>query len=68
VFAYHVVTSADFQTVVMGEDSSGRAHGSAWKASEIDAETLGRQAIQTAERGRNPRKIDPGEYTVILEH
>lgn len=68
VFAYHLSTQADFQTVVMSEDSSGRAHGSAWKAEEISVETLGRQAIQTAERGRKPRKIEPGEYTVVLEH
>lgn len=68
MFAYHPATSADFQTVVMAEDASGRAHGSDWQAGRIDVETLGHQAIQTAERGRNPRKVEPGEYTVILEH
>jgi PmbA protein len=68
VFAYHRSTQADFQTVVMSSDSSGRAHGSAWKASEIPVEALGRQAIQTTERGHKPRKIEPGEYTVVLEH
>ncbi len=68
VFAYHVSSSADFQSVVMAEDASGRAHGSDWQASRVDVETLGRQAIETAERGRNPRKIEPGEYPVVLEH
>lgn len=68
MFAYHPATSADFQTVVMSEDSSGRAHGSSWQAERIDVETLGRQAIETAERGHNPRKIEAGEYPVVFEH
>lgn len=68
LFAYYVSTQADFQTVVMSDDSSGRSQGSAWKASDIPVEALGRQAIQTAERGHKPRKIEPGEYTVVLEH
>jgi PmbA protein len=68
LFAYHVSTQADFQTVVMSDDSSGRAQGSAWKAGDIPVEALGRRAIQTAERGHKPRKIEPGEYTVVLEH
>jgi PmbA protein len=68
VFAYHYSTMADFQTVVMSDDSSGRAQGSAWKANEIPVEVLGRQAIQTAERGHKPRRIEPGEYSVVLEH
>ena len=68
VFAYHAISSADFQTVVMSEDSSGRAQASTWKADELDTESLGREAIDTAVRGRNPRKIDPGEYPVVFEH
>ena len=68
VFAYHASTQADFQTVVMSDDSSGRSQGSAWMAGEIPVEALGRQAIQTAERGHNPRRIEPGEYTVVFEH
>ena len=68
VFAYHAQTSADFQTVVMSDDSSGRAQESAWKAGDLDMETLGRTAIESAARGHNPRKIDPGEYPVVFEH
>jgi predicted Zn-dependent protease len=68
VFAYHAATSADFQTVVMSDDSSGRAQGSAWNVHKLSVEDLGCQAIQTAERGHNPRRIEPGEYTVVLEH
>jgi predicted Zn-dependent protease len=68
VFSYFRSTNADFQTVVMSEDSSGRAHESAWKLEDLAVERLGKDAIETAVRGRNPIKIDPGEYTVVLEH
>lgn len=67
VFAYHLSTEADFQTVVMDNEGSGYSHGSAWKAAEVPIEALGREAIQKAGRGRDPRKIEPGEYTVVLD-
>lgn len=67
LFAYHADTRADFQTVVMGDDSSGFAQGSNWKIEEIPITDLGRNAIQKAEIGAKPRDIDPGEYTVILD-
>jgi PmbA protein len=68
VFAFHSITNADFQTVVMSNDSSGRAQESAWKADDLAVDALGKAAIETAVRGQNPVKIDPGEYTVIFEH
>ncbi len=68
VFATHTQTNADFQTVVMGNDSSGRAQESAWKVDDLAVEALGKEAIDTARRGHNPVKIDPGEYTVVFEH
>ena len=67
LFAYHNITEADFQTVVMSEDSSGRAQASSWKAAEIDTEAIGREAIHKAEQGRNPRHVEPGEFPVILD-
>ena len=68
VFTYHSMTNADFQTVVMSSDSSGRAQESAWKVDDLAVESLGKDAIDTAVRGREPIRIDPGEYTVVLEH
>ena len=67
LFAYHASTSADFQTVVMSEDSSGRAHASAWRAAELEPEALGREAVEKAERGRNPKEIGAGEYKVVID-
>ena len=66
VFAYHACTNADFQILVAGEDSSGREQGSGWQVSAIPVESLGQLAVKTAQDGRNPRSIDPGEYTVVL--
>ncbi|UCG14379.1 MAG: TldD/PmbA family protein [Deltaproteobacteria bacterium] len=66
VFAYHISTNADFQTVVMSGDSSGREQGSGWRVADIPVEFLGETAIQKAEVGRSPGKIDAGEYPVVL--
>lgn len=68
LFAYHVTTHADFQTVVMSDDSSSRAQLSAWRVGDIPVTKLGKDAIEKAERGRKPRDIEPGEYTVVLDH
>jgi predicted Zn-dependent protease len=69
MFAYHMTTNADFQTVVMevGGDASGWAQGSGWRVGDIPATTLGAEAIAKTEMGRDPRVIDPGEYTVVVD-
>lgn len=67
LFAYHIASQADFQTVIMAPDASGRAQACGWRAGEIQVEALGRAAIDKAERGRAPRKIEPGEYTVVFD-
>lgn len=68
VLAYHASTSADFQTVVMGEDSSGFSQGGGWRVQDVPVVELGQEAIQKAERGRNPQLIESGDYPVILDH
>lgn len=67
LFAFHDSTSADFQTVVMGADSSGRAQASGWQVAEIPVEALGREALRKAKQGANPGPVEPGEYTVIFD-
>ena len=67
LFAYHAATQTDFQTVVMSEDSSGRARQSGWRAGELTVESLGREAILKAERGRGPQRVQPGEYEVVFD-
>lgn len=67
LFAHHRITLADFQTVVMGPEASGRAQGSSWQVESIPVEQLGREAIETAARGQGPRAVEPGEYPVVFE-
>jgi len=67
LFAYQPTTLADFQTVVMDSDSSGQAHASAWRASELDPRALGKEAIHKAVEGRGPRAIEPGRFDVVLD-
>ena len=64
---YHAGTVSDVSVTAMTDDSAGRAQASAWKVNELDPETIGDDAIDKAYRGRNPRKIDLGEYTVVVE-
>jgi PmbA protein len=67
VFAYFPTTLADFKTVIMGDDSSGYGASTAWDVEQLDAEAVGVEAVDKALRGRNPREIEPGRYTVVLE-
>jgi PmbA protein len=67
LFAWHAISEADFQTVVMSDDSSGRAQASSWKAADLEPESIGREAIRKAESGRDPRHVEPGSYPVILD-
>ncbi len=67
LFAYDAGTRAHLTTVVMSDDSSGYAERAAVDARAIDAEALGREAVDKAVRGRNPVAVEPGEYRVILQ-
>jgi len=67
VFAYHRDATADINTVVMGETSSGHAERVAMDVADIDGEAIAREAVDKALRGVNPAPLEPGEYEVILE-
>ena len=67
VFAYHLSTTADLSTVIMSDDSAGYADRVAMDVREIDAESVGSEAIDKALRSRSPTSLEPGQYTVILE-
>src|SRR5574341_1311951 len=64
---YHAGTVADISVTAMTDDSAGRAQASAWKVSDLNPEAIGDEAIDKADRGRNPRKLEPGEYTIVAE-
>jgi PmbA protein len=67
VWAYHRDATADINTVVMGETSSGHAEAMTLDAEEIDGAALAAEAIDKCGRGSNPRPVEPGTYEVILE-
>jgi predicted Zn-dependent protease len=67
VLAYHASTKADLVTVVMSDDSAGYAAEQTWRVGQVDVPSLGDEAIAKALRGRDPRELTPGVYTVVLE-
>lgn len=67
VFAYHPATYADINTVMMTDTSSGYASFTHQDARQVNAEALANQAVDKALRGRHPIRLEPGEYTVLLE-
>ncbi len=67
VFAYHRDTTADINTVVMSETSSGHAERVTMDVAEIDGQAVAQEAVDKALRSVNPAPLAPGEYEVILE-
>jgi predicted Zn-dependent protease len=69
LFAYHMGSKTDFQTVVMEKDgdASGWARQSSWRVDDVPVVELGAEAIRKTEMGLSPQLIDPGEYTVVLD-
>jgi len=67
VTGYFPTTRADLQVVVMSDDSSGWAQASAWRVGDLDTAALGDEALSKALRGRGPRELEPGEYSVVLD-
>ncbi|NLI79947.1 MAG: TldD/PmbA family protein [Candidatus Riflebacteria bacterium] len=67
IFRYQPATTADFNTVVMSDDSSGVANASALDVHELDVDALAAEAIDKAERSRYPIDLPAGDYPVVLE-
>jgi predicted Zn-dependent protease len=60
-------THAGLSVMAMSSDSSGVAEIIERRLGDIDASAIAARAVGKAELGRNPRPIEPGAYTVILE-
>jgi predicted Zn-dependent protease len=69
LFAYARATGINFTTTVRTPDGtgSGWAGGGENDFSRMNFGELGERAIRKAELSRNPRAVEPGEWTVILE-
>ena len=66
-FAHHATTYADINTVVMSDTSAGYASALTLDVNDLDFEAIGREAIEKCLHSQDPRPLDPGDYTVILE-
>ena len=65
--AYHAGTFAGLIITTMSDTSAGWAKGGSWRLSDIDAELLADDAVDKAVRGRDPRPVEPGMYSVVLD-
>jgi predicted Zn-dependent protease len=68
-FAYQASSNANFSTTVRTADGrgSGWAGAGLFDWNELDAGALASQAIEKAERSREPRDVEPGRWVTILE-
>jgi predicted Zn-dependent protease len=69
LFAYHRTTDADFSMTVRTADGtgSGWAGAGARDWGQVDPASVGTIAAQKAAASRNPRPLEPGLYTAVLE-
>ena len=69
LFGFHESADSQLTTTVRMADgsSSGWAGQPSLRLSEIDSAKLGMVASDKCEKWRNPQKLDPGNYTVVLE-
>jgi PmbA protein len=65
--AYHEETMSDFSVTMMAATSSGWAKKSTPQWLELESATLADRAARKALQSQEPRDIEPGKYTVILE-
>ena len=69
LFAYRPRTSVDFSETVRTNDGTGSGWAGAnhpdW--TKVDFKAVSDTAVAKARLSRNPRPIEPGQYTVILE-
>jgi predicted Zn-dependent protease len=69
LFAYNALSNVNFTTTVRTQDGtgSGWAGTGAYDWSELNTRELAQRAIEKAEGSRNPRAVEPGKWTVIME-
>jgi predicted Zn-dependent protease len=60
-------TEADFSFTARQDNGSSWNNRTAWSMAQLPITELAETAIQKAISSRNPRPIEPGDYTVIFE-
>ena len=69
LFVYGTRTRVNFTTTVRTPDGtgSGWAGTSAHDFDDLDTRALGARAVEKALSSRNPRAVEPGRWTVVME-
>jgi len=69
LFGYAAHTSADVSCTFRTSDGtgSGWAHANSNRVGDLDFGRVARIATDKAQRSQQPQKLDPGEYTAVLE-
>jgi predicted Zn-dependent protease len=69
LFGFHNASDSQMTTTVRAPDgsSSGWAGQPSMRLSDIDSAKLASTAIEKCARWKNPQRLDPGNYTVVLE-
>lgn len=68
IFAYEPRTDAECHAVIMADErGSGYTQRMSTDASVLDFEAMAREAVEKAQRSRNPIDIELGEYPVVLD-
>jgi len=69
-FGYTRQTSVNYSVTVRTADGtgSGWARADGTRMGEVDVAAAGRYAIDKAVASQKPRRLEPGKYTVVLEH
>ncbi|MGK7936091.1 MAG: TldD/PmbA family protein [Xenococcaceae cyanobacterium] len=60
-------TEADFSFTARQDDGSSWSNCTAWGIEHLPTEEITKKVIKKAIASRNPREIQPGDYTVIFE-
>ncbi len=69
LFGFHRSSDSQLTTTIRMADgsSSGWAGQPSMKLSELDSKGLAATAIEKCSRWKNPQRLEPGKYTVVLE-
>ncbi len=69
LFGFHRSSDSQLTTTIRQRDgsSSGWAGEPSMKLAALDSALLARTAIEKCKRWKNPQKLTPGNYTVVLE-
>lgn len=67
VRAEQAVTDATAFVIAAGEGASGCAERTSWRAEDVDAAAVAREADEKAARTRDAHELEPGVYPAVLE-